>query len=134
MENRLLSLSSVQYAKIKVKKNMEVSEKVKKVLKEEIVFSAYVNSAPFKWIGIVYHYVDRETEMDIEIKRIDKKDGECPVSAKLNAYELRDASFKSEEELYKMLYSATLKILIAVGIKFNLPTQHFEDLLKKAEV
>lgn len=99
-------------------------------LEQEIINSGYFEGAPFKWVGltIIEDSVD-ETEPDY-YDEIDQADGELPLEIEINVERLLDVSGEEMEAVYR---KAILLVLVHVGEKYGLQTEHFRKLLAAME-
>ena len=85
----------------------------------------YLDKAPFKWVGLILRY-GLTNEDAPHYQRINKKHGDLPVAIELDVHDLVDAS---REVLKKIFLVATLKVLVHVGQKYELPYEKFAEML-----
>lgn len=97
----------------------EVRDEVERVMLD----SAFLQVAPFQWIGLIFRY-GTETKLVPEYGKIDKKDGELPITVELEMEKLRRIDRpKHHDELKRTFMLATLDALIDVGKKYGLPIE-----------
>lgn len=99
----------------------EVMDELEAIMLEE----GFLDGAPFKWIGIVLRY-GLKNEDKPHYSRISKRHGDLPVAIELDTHELR---FASRDELKQRFMIATLKCLVDIGKKYNLPCERFSEML-----
>lgn len=90
-----------------------------------MIRSGFVAAAPFSWVGLMLRYGERNQEVP-EYDEIDPEDGELPLAIELDMKELQRAS---KDDVQRRFLEATLRSLIDVGIRFNLPTRDLEEAL-----
>ena len=97
----------------------EVRDEVERLMLD----SAFLQGAPFRWIGLIFRY-GTETRLVPEYGKIDKKDGELPITIELEMEKLRRIDRpKLHDELKRTFMLATLDALIHVGKRYSLPTE-----------
>jgi hypothetical protein len=110
--------------------SMENDWKIWKILRPEfesfIIQAGYLENAPFLWIGIIFLY-GLKNETKPRYKRIDKKDGELPLSIELDMRVLLTADETDPEMLKDFFEIATLDCLIHAGKKYKLKTSALEE-------
>jgi hypothetical protein len=120
-----LGLGGVSLTKIRSNRQsgpvmVEVGDKLEAIMIE----TNYLDKAPFKRVGLILYFGLKNDDVP-GYQRINKKYSELPVTIELDARELRHAS---RDELKRMFTIATLKTLIHVGEKYDLPTQEFRSM------
>ena len=102
------------------------ANRVRDELEQEIIQSNYLESAPFKWIGLIV----REGLVDEEkphYGRIDPKDGELPLGIEINVHRLLGVA---ENEMARVYRKATVTALVHTGEKYTLPVNRLKKLLE----
>lgn len=115
----------VQNLRLKVRDDHIACAEVRDELEALVISTGYLDSAPFRYIGLIWRF-GLQNEDAPHYQGIDEKDGELAVAIELDAHELREAD---RNEFKRLLSIATLKVLIHVGSKYNLPTQVLESRL-----
>jgi hypothetical protein len=121
--NRSIVLSGVSLTPARL--NREIFKVTSKVMDEiELLMqgSGYLDHAPFRWVGLIFHY-GLKNEDEPHYQPIDPKDGELPLAIELDTHELRTAS---PEELHLKLSLGALRALIHAGRKYGLLTAGLE--------
>jgi hypothetical protein len=105
--------------------DIKVVPEIRDELERLMISTGYLDNAPFEWIGLMLRFgLNNEDEPHYE--PINKKDGDLPVAIEVDTQETRDAPSEELKELYMV---ATLKTLVHVGKKYQLPHKRFEELL-----
>jgi hypothetical protein len=127
--NRKLVLSGIALTKARIppKPNAAAANRVRDELEQEIVQSGYLESAPFKWVGLSIRYglVD---ETRPHYQKIDSKDGELPLAIEIDVHRLLEAT---EDEMAAVYRKATLIALTHAGEKYGLNTARVDQLLSE---
>ncbi len=98
---------------------------------EEVMNSVdFLKRAPFQWIGLMLRFGLRN-ETEPHYLGIDENDGEIALAIELDTHELQHAS---HEELTARFMVATLRALIDVGKKYNLPYVRLQEMLAEIEI
>jgi hypothetical protein len=105
--------------------SIDVGTAIMDELEQVMIETGYLANAPFKWVGIILRYGLKNEDVP-HYQRINKKHGDLPVAIELDTHELLDAS---REQLKEIFTIATLKILVHVGKKYELPYKEFEEKL-----
>ena len=105
--------------------SMPVMCEVNEQLESELLAVDFLKGAPFKWIGLILRFGLVNEDVP-HYQRINKKYGDLPVAIELDTHELRNAS---RDELKEKFLVATLKTLIDIARKYNLPGESFERML-----
>jgi len=128
MNKRKLVLGAMALTKARNNRSsITVAQDVRDELEKIIISSKCFEAAPFKYVGLIFHYGIKNDEVP-KYKQIDSKDGELPITIELDTYELRSAD---RTELKRLFTVATLKALIDVAIKYKLPKDQFIKHLKE---
>jgi hypothetical protein len=123
--NRKLVLGGASLTLARANKHdLCVMEEIMNELESRMIECGYLNDAPFKWVGLILRY-GLTNEEEPHYQRINKKHGDLPVAIELDVHDLQDAS---REELKELFMIATLKTLIHVGKRYNLPYEKFADM------
>jgi hypothetical protein len=121
--NRKLVLGGASLTQAKCNRHTaDVGNEVRDGIEQLMISTGYLQSAPFKWIGLILRF-GLCNDSEPHYQDIDKKDGELPLAIELDTHELRDAD---REKLKRLFTLATLKALIHAGHKYNLPTGALE--------
>jgi Immunity protein 39 len=127
--NRKLVLAGVALtrARLPARQNAAAMNRTRDDLEQDVIQSGYLDSAPFKWVGLVIRYglVD---ETEPHYKKIDAKDGELPVAIEIDTHRLLEAS---EEQMVAIYRKATLMALAHAGKKYGLNTARVDRLLSE---
>lgn len=94
-------------------------------IEDLLVKSNFFETAPFKWVGLMYRYGTKNLIIP-EYDRIDKKDGELPIAIELKMEVIEWASKNNLKLLYNILMIGALEALIHVGKKYKLPVHLLE--------
>ncbi len=128
--NRKLVLGGVSLTMARSNRyDIEVGMEIMDELESVMVSTGYLDSAPFKWIGLILRY-GLKNEDEPHYQRINKKHGDLPVAIELDTHELRHAS---RDELKEIFTIATLKVLVHVAQKYGLPGDRFAEMLKERQ-
>lgn len=125
---RKLVLSAVALVPGRVRHSAAAAAEVRELLEAMMIRSAFLADAPFSWVGLMLRYGERNQEAP-EYDEIDAEDGELPVAIELDMKDLQRAS---KGEVQRRFLVATLRSLIDIGRRYNLPTADFEEALKAA--
>ncbi|MBY0273473.1 MAG: immunity protein 39 [Alphaproteobacteria bacterium] len=102
-------------------KNTKLVIQVQDEIEKLIVESHFLDSAPFKWVGLIYRY-GLKNKLKPEYQRINKKYGDLPIAVELDTRVLQWAD-QNNLQLFKDIFIiAALEALLDVGQKYNLPT------------
>ncbi len=124
--NRHLALGGASLTAARLNRHfMPVMCEVNEELESEIAAIDFLKGAPFKWIGLILRFGLVNEDVP-HYQRINKKYGDMPVAIELDTHELRNAS---RDELKEKFLMATLKTLVDVAKKYNLPGDSFEKML-----
>jgi hypothetical protein len=124
--NRKLVLSGVALTTARNNRNdIEVGTEIMNELGQIIIESEFLNEAPFRWVGLTLRYGLKD-EDGPHYDVIDENDGELPVAIELDTRGLQAAS---REELKELFMIATLKSLIDIGKRYQLPLETFSGML-----
>lgn len=124
--NRKIVLSGVSLTKARLNRHsFQVGPEVMDDIENLMLSTGYLNNAPFMWVGLSLRY-GLKNEDKPHYQGIDEKDGEIALAIELDTHELQHAS---REELRTRFMVATLKALVDVGKKYELPYEKFEELL-----
>lgn len=122
---RRLVLSAVALVPGRVRHAAAAAAEVRELVEAMMIRSGFLATAPFSWVGLMLRYGKRNQEVP-EYDEIDPEDGELPVAIELDMKELQRAS---KDEVQRRFLEATLRSLIDVGSRFNLPIRDFEEAL-----
>lgn len=118
--NRKLVIGGVALTKVRLpaRTHAAAMNKVRDDLEREIIDRAYLENAPFSWIGLIIRecLID---ETEPRVGRIDKKDGELPVTIEIDTNRLVGASAEHIEAAYR---SAAVLTLNHLARQFDLTT------------
>lgn len=104
---------------------MAVTGEIMDELEQVMISTDYLETAPFKWVGLILRF-GLKNEDTPHYQRINEKYGDLPVAIELDTHELQHASREKLKQLYMI---ATLKTLIDIGKKYNLPCEKFDEML-----
>jgi hypothetical protein len=105
--------------------DLAVMEEIMAEFEPIMLSAAFFSAAPFTWVGLLLRY-GLKNENRPHYQGIDERDGEIALAIELDTHDLQHAS---REELKNIFTIATLKTLVDVGKKYNLPYQKFEEML-----
>jgi len=136
--NRKYVFGIVDMVKIRLR-NTKILASTQDEIESIIIDSNFLESAPFKWIGLMYRQ-GFATNLKPKYQRICKSDGELPIAIELDANILRWAD-ENNIKLFKDIYIiGALDALIDVGRKYSLPINiileqraKFKDIPKTIE-
>jgi hypothetical protein len=124
--NRKIVLGGASLTMARVNRHtMDVTGEIMNELEHLMISTNYLDNAPFKWVGLILRFGLKNEDIP-HYQRITKKYGDLPVAIELDTHELQHASRGELKELYMI---ATLKTLVDVGKKYNLPYEKFEEML-----
>ena len=126
---RKLVLSAVALVPGKVRHSAAAASEVRELVEAIMVRSAFLDRAPFSWVGLMLRYGKRNQESP-EYDEVDPEDGELPVAIELDMNDLQKAS---KEDVQRHFLGATLRSLIDVGRRFDLPTAALEEAMAAAK-
>lgn len=126
--NRKLVLSGVALTKAKIpaRQNAIAANHVRDELEQEMICSGFLENAPFKWIGLIVRYGLKD-EVVPHYDKINLQHGDLPLAIEIDVNRLLAAS---EYEMMAVYREATLRALISVGEKYNLPTDRLREICK----
>jgi Immunity protein 39 len=122
----VLSGTSMTMARLNRLKDYEVAPEIMDEMERLMLSTGYLNSAPFKWVGLSLRY-GLKNEGKPHYQGIDDKDGEIALAIELDTHDLQHAT---REELKELFMIATLKTLVHVARQYSLPGEAFEALLE----
>ncbi|MEA3066071.1 MAG: hypothetical protein QOJ27_2532 [Sphingomonadales bacterium] len=129
--NRKLVLGGVALtrAKLPARPTALALGKARDDLEQEMIESAYLNGAPFKWIGLIVRQglVDQIVP---HYQKIDQEDGELPLAIEVDTNRLVGASMDQATNIYRR---ATLLALVHVAEKYDLNAERIRILLSEME-
>ena len=127
--NRKLVLAGVALtqAKLPAKQTVLAMGQARDEIEQEIIASGYIETAPFKWVGLIIREGLKD-ELQPHYKKIDAKDGELPVAIEIDTHRLLEAT---AEQLVAIYSKAALIALADVGKKYGLNTARVDHLLSK---
>lgn len=123
---RKLAFSGVALTKGRLEYGWKVMEALQDELEDLMLFSHYLDNAPFLWVGIIFRY-GLKHETIPHYRRIDKKDGALDLAKELDMRILLTADETDPALLKEFFEIATLDCLIHAGRKYKL---NIEGLLK----
>jgi len=98
-------------------------DEVRNEVERLMIDSAFLRGAPFRWISLIFRY-GTETKLEPEYGKIDRQDGELPITVELEMEKLRRIDRpRLHEELKRVFMLATLDALVDVGKRYGLPTE-----------
>ena len=103
---------------------------VRDELEPVLISSGYFDTAPFKWVGLILRF-GLKNDSTPAYNPIDGSDGELPIAIELDSRDLQNAS---RDELKRLFTVATLKALIDVAKKYDLPFTTLTEMLTKLSV
>lgn len=119
---RELVLSAVSVVPGRVRHSAAAAAEVRELVESMMVRSDFLATAPFSWVGIVFRY-GVESRESPDYGKIDPDDGELPVTIELDINDLERAS---KENVVRQFLDATLRTLIDIGRRYDLPTADLE--------
>ncbi len=129
--NRKLVLSGASLTHARVnRQTAEVGIEIMDELEQIMISTGYLEHAPFKWVGLTLRF-GLQFEDEPHFQEIDENDGEIALAIELDTHDLVNAS---RDELKDLFMIATLKTLVHVGIKYNLPHQKFDEMLVEKQL
>lgn len=115
--NRKYVPGAVDLIKGRVKNSPRLIEQDK--IEELLIRANFFENAPFKWVGLMYRY-GTENLLVPTYGRIDKKDGELPITIEIKMEILEWADKNNLSFLYDIHMIGALEALIHVGKKYKL--------------
>jgi hypothetical protein len=122
--NRKYVCGGIDLVGTRIKNSLKLMDQDK--VESLLIDSHFFDSAPFKWVGLMYRY-GLKNDIIPEYRRIDKKDYELPLAIELKTEILEWVGAKNPRLLYAIFMIGALEALIHVGKKYNLPI----DILQK---
>ncbi len=124
--NDFTLVGAVALVKGRVKNDLKLMKPVELYL-DEIVKEKWGHLlVPYKWIALLYLY-GIKNDLKLRYERINKKDGDLPISLELDMEILQWADQNNLDLLRDIFMIAALEALIQVGKKYKLPTIAFEE-------
>jgi hypothetical protein len=128
MHNRKLVLGSVELQKCRrIRYNLEVINEVRDDVEQLVIDSEFTGSAPFEWVGIIFKH-GAKNQAEPEYQKINKRYGDLPITLELNAENLANSDKHALKNIYLI---ETLKILIHIGTKYELPINIFKQRMQQ---
>jgi len=127
---RQLVVGAVALVPGRVRFSIETMTEVRELVEATMIQSCFLSGAPFSWIGLILRYGEHEQESP-EYETIDPENGELPVAIELDMTKLR---YASQGEVRSQFLQATLRSVIDIGKKFNLPIDEFEKMLQEIDL
>lgn len=126
--NRKIVLGGASLTKARCNRyDLPVMEEIMNELEPVMISTGYFDNAPFTWLGLILRY-GLKNESEPHYQGIDAKDGEMALAIELDTHELQHAAREKLKELFMI---ATLKTLVDVAQKYNLPGEGFARMLKE---
>jgi hypothetical protein len=119
------------FLRIKNRNDDPCIEKVAKRIIEFLEKINFLENAPFTWMNFIYRYGENNIFSKPELKRINKKYGDLPVTVEIASDWIEYASFNDEPMLERVFEASALEALIYVGKKYDLPIESLEARLKE---
>ena len=120
--NRKIVISTIALTKVRNKPyNLEVINEIMDEIEQLMLSKNYLQNAPFNWVSLILRLGLKNDDIPY-YEKMNKKYGDLPIAIELNVNELQIAN---RDELKKFYLIATLKALIHVGEKYNLPSHIF---------
>ena len=116
---------SLTQARLRGVRDLEALTFVRDELEREMIESAYLDGAPFKWVGIIIRYGLKDDQAP-EFARINRKHGDLPLAIEIDTHKLLNASY---EQLVLIFRKATLIALVNAGEKYGLKSGRMKLLL-----
>lgn len=119
MHKRKFVFSCIDMVKIRFLTTRKISIYVQNYIEALIINSDFLVDAPFSWVGLTYRY-GIANKLKPQYERIDKTDGELPLTIELDSNILK-WSDNNYPELFKEIFIiAALDALIDTGNKYKL--------------
>lgn len=127
--NRKLVIGGIALtkARIPVKLAGPAMERTRDDLEKEMIQSAYLDGAPFKWAGLLIRegLVD---EIEPHYEKINVKHGDLPLAIEIDAHHLLNAT---EDQMAAIYRKAALIALVHAGEKYGLKVDRMKELLEE---
>lgn len=118
-------VGAVALAKGQVKNDFSPMTRAENLIDIKVKEKNILKGCPFLWIGIIYRY-GTKNDLNVDFQRINKKQGDLPISLELNMEILKWADQNNLDLLHDIYMIAALEAVIQVGLKYKLPTTVFE--------
>ena len=124
--NRKYVPGMIDLVKGRVRNDMPIMKNNQNDIELLIISSQILNSAPFKWVGLMYRY-GIKNDLNVEYDRIDKKDGELPIAIELRMDILQWADRNNLDLMYEIFMIGALEAMIHVCQKYKLDDAAFKE-------
>ena len=126
--DRKIVLSGISLTKAKTNPtDMKAAMGIMDEIEDVLISSNFFEKASFSWIGLSIRY-GLKYEDAPHYQGISKKYGDISLAIEIDTHDLIKASY---EEVKKIFMIATLKSVIHLGQKYNLPVKDLEGLYKE---
>jgi hypothetical protein len=93
-------------------------------MEEHLVRNAYLETAPFKTINMIFRYGDKDN-WNPEIGEIDLRNNELPVAIEFNSETLKKMSIVELKNRFRL---ALIEVLCDVAANYDLPYEFLDEL------
>ncbi|MEW6536901.1 MAG: Imm39 family immunity protein [Candidatus Auribacterota bacterium] len=100
---------------------LEVMKELRDEFEQILINHDFFDGLPFTWIGLMLRFGLKNDDKPL-YQRIDKNDGELPLTIELDTNEIQSVD---RDELKRLFSIATLKSLIHVAKKYKLPQKKY---------
>ena len=122
--NRKLVIGVVDLVKVRFRHTLPVASQIRDELENEIVQMGWFPNKHFDWVGLIWQY-GLKTDVKPEIKKVNRKHGDLPVSIEIDAAKLKELD-QNIDDIKAYLKSITISCLISVGLQYDLPVSNFQ--------
>lgn len=102
------------------------ANRVRDELEKVMIQSGYLENAPFRWVGLIIR-LGLIDEAKPKYSRINSDHGDLPLTIEISVHRLLDVS---EDEMARVIRSATITALVHAGEKYKLPVYRLQALLE----
>lgn len=128
--DRKLVIGCVALTKAKVrpvKALGSAANRVRDELEQAMIQCGYLENAPFRWVGLIIR-LGLTDEAKPQYSRINSNHRDLPLGIEIDVHRLLDVS---EDEMARVIRSATVTALVHAGEKYKLPVYRLQTLLEQ---
>lgn len=93
-------------------------------MEEHLVGNAFLETAPFKTISLVFRYGDKD-DWESEIRSIDTRNSELPVAIQFDSDALNKMSASDVKACFRL---ALIEVLCDIAANYDLPYEFLDQL------
>ncbi len=120
--NRKLVVGGVALVKQRLRNTIPALNSVRDEIEKILIESDFFRGAPFSWISLIIRYGLKNSVEPI-YQRIDKKDGDLPISVEIDIHQLLNANADTIKKTFEL---AAVNALLHVAHKYHLPSEELK--------